>query len=36
MDERLIVLMILCILTTFLVLIWIAFGERQGGKVNGC
>jgi len=34
MDERLIVLMFLLILATFLVLIWIAFGERKGGKVN--
>jgi len=24
-----------CILAIFLVLIWSAFGERKGGKVNG-
>ena len=29
MDERLIVLMFFCILITFLVLIWIAFGRRR-------
>lgn len=29
MDERLIVLMFFCILITFLVLIWIAFGGRR-------
>ena len=29
MDERLILLMFFCILITFLVLIWIAFGRRR-------
>ena len=32
MDDRLILLMFLCILAIFSFLIWIAFGERKGGR----